>query len=151
MDKPITNDTRKMAHDLHLIVGRLVRRLRAAIPDDEIPLSQLLLLSRIEREGPTTATALADVEHVRIQSIAATIAHLERQGFVERSRDATDRRRWLISITPRGANLMGSVGHTRELWLSQAITNCLDDAERGTIVHAIELFDRLAEWPSSDT
>ena len=74
----------KGASELRLVLGQLVRRLRA---EYAFPVAQASVLSRLDREGPQTASALATAERVRPQSMAQTLAELETAGLIERRPD----------------------------------------------------------------
>ena len=89
----------KGASELRLVLGQLVRRLRA---EYSFPVAQASVLSRLDREGPQTASALAAAEHVRPQSMAQTLAELETAGLIERRPDPGDGRRSQIELTAEG-------------------------------------------------
>lgn len=132
-------------HQLYLVLGRLVRRLRSEPAVGQIPLAQMLVLSRLERDGPNSATGLATAERVRIQSMVATIANLEGRGLVDRKRDSKDRRQLLISLTTQGHEFMQTVNKSREAWLSRAVATCIGPEDQAVLVRALSLLDRLAE------
>ena len=87
------------AGELRLVLGQLVRRLRA---EYSFPVAQATVLSRLDREGPQTASALAAAERVRPQSMAQTLAELEAAGLIERRPDPGDRRSSQIELTEGG-------------------------------------------------
>ena len=64
----------RAAHEVRVVVGRLRRRLRESHQAGELTLTQTSLLSRLEREGPRTASDLAAAEGIRPQSVAASTA-----------------------------------------------------------------------------
>lgn len=133
------------AHRLYLVLGRLVRRLRSEPAGSEIPLAQMLVLSRLERDGANSATGLAAAERVRIQSMMATIGNLESRGLVNRTRDSRDRRQFLITLTAAGREFIQSVSGSREAWLTKAVASCIDAEGQAILIQALELLDRLAE------
>jgi DNA-binding MarR family transcriptional regulator len=49
-----------------------------------------------------TVSELADLAHVRKQTMAQTVEQLERTGYVERRPNPKDRRSQLVYLTPRG-------------------------------------------------
>jgi DNA-binding MarR family transcriptional regulator len=53
-------------------------------------------LTRLGRGEVSTASALATAEHVRPQSMAVTLAALERMGLIMRTPDQSDGRRQII-------------------------------------------------------
>src|SRR5438270_8686538 len=77
------------ASELRLVLGQLVRRLRA---EYTFPVAQASVLSRLDREGAQTTSALAAAERVRPQSMAQTLTELEATGLIERRPDPADRR-----------------------------------------------------------
>src|ERR671937_418410 len=68
------SDSALLASGLRLIVGRLVRRMRA---ESRLPLPQGTVLSRLDRHGPATVSALAAAERLRPQSMSQTVNELE--------------------------------------------------------------------------
>lgn len=124
---------------------RLHRRLRKERPDNGLSLTNLSALGRLDRDGPLTASALAEAERIQPQSVSRVIADLERQGLVERLPDDTDRRRVLVRATDSGRSLMADDRRTRDEWLGVAMSS-LTQAERDILVVAARLIDQLAEF-----
>ena len=52
-----------------------------------------------------TVSELANLSHVRKQTMAQTVEQLERSGYVERRPNPSDRRSRLIFLTPRGKRI----------------------------------------------
>jgi MarR family transcriptional regulator, organic hydroperoxide resistance regulator len=52
--------------------------------------------------GPLSQHQIAGLTMVEDQTISRTLDRLERQGHIERARDATDRRRRVVSVTTSG-------------------------------------------------
>jgi len=71
-----------VARALYLSVGLFVRRLRQAQAEGELTLPESSALARLDRGGPTTATALAKLEQISPQSMGATLGALEARGLV---------------------------------------------------------------------
>jgi DNA-binding MarR family transcriptional regulator len=128
------------AHELRVVIGRLLRRLRAA---GEIPLPQATVLGRLDREGPQTTSALAAAERVRPQSMAQTVAELERAGLVTRRADPADRRQFLLELSDEGRRAIEAERRSREGWLARAIAETLDPEEQATLLRAVEILRRL--------
>jgi DNA-binding MarR family transcriptional regulator len=139
---PARLDSGQLAGELRETLGRLVRRLRA---EHRFPLSQGLVLARLEREGPQSTSDLAAAERLRPQSMSQTVADLEGQGLVERRADANDRRRALLELTDAGREALRAERGRREGWLAQALVSELDDEEREVLARAARLLDRLTE------
>jgi DNA-binding MarR family transcriptional regulator len=139
-------DVVAIADDLEIVLGRLRRRMRSEAPPDGIPLSQMVVLNRLERDGPQTTSALAAVEHVRPQSMASTVASLIGQQLITRFDHATDRRSSLIDITDAGRSVVLSNRRSRGAWLARAIATTLGAAQQRTLAEAIALLGQLIDF-----
>ncbi len=130
------------ANELRIVLGQLVRRLRA---ENTAPISQVMVLARLEREGPMTTSALAAAERVRPQSMAHTLAELQAAGCLERRPDPLDRRQVLIDLTRTGRDMLVSDRQRREGWLAGAIESELTREEQQALLAAVPLLRRLAQ------
>jgi len=139
MAKP---DTARIASELRLVLGQLLRRLRA---EHRFSLSQGAVLGRLDREGPQSVSDLAASERMRQQSMAQTVSDLEADGLVERRPDPQDGRRALVSLTEQGIAVLQAERRQREGWLARAITDDLSLEEQAVLSDAVELLRRLAE------
>lgn len=114
-------------------------------PGDALDYTADHVLHRIVEQGPTTATELAQAEHVRRQSMAETLAGLRAGGLVADGKDPSDGRKVLVSATDEGRALVERSAATRKAWLSKAISGTLDAEERRVLLQAAEIMDRLAD------
>jgi len=135
-------DAGATASELRVVIGRLVRRLRA---EYTISLSHIAVLAHLDREGDRTTSALAAAERVRPQSMAETIADLEGDGLVTRRPDPSDRRQTLIGLTALGRERLFADRARREGWLATAISDSLDAREREILAQAVPLLGRIAD------
>ena len=131
-----------VASELRVVIGQLVRRLRA---EHRFPLSHGSVLGRLDREGVQSVSDLATKERVRPQSMAQTVADLEADGYVERRPDPSDGRRALVELTAGGRETLESDRRNREGWLAGAIDERLSPREQRVLREAVELLRRLAE------
>jgi len=139
---PTKTEPAHVASDLRLVLGQLIRRLRA---ENRFPLPQAAVLGRLDRCGPQSVSDLAAAERVRPQSMAQTVADLEADGFVTRRPDPDDRRRALVELTDEGLTRLQADRDARDGWLSRAIADKLSPADQNTLETAVELLRRLAE------
>ena len=130
-----------LASDLRIVLGQLIRRLRA---EHRFSLSQGAVLGRLDREGAQSVSDLAFAERVRPQSMAQTVADLESDGLVARAPDPDDGRRALVSLTEAGLTELREDRLRREGWLVKAIEE-LPAEDRATVERAIVLLRRLAD------
>jgi DNA-binding MarR family transcriptional regulator len=142
--RPVTAseaDVGRMANQLRVVLGRLVRRLRA---EHRFPLMHASVLGRLDREGPLSTVDLANAERVRPQSMGQTLAELEAQGLIERRPDPEDGRRTLLELTQPGREVLTEERRRRDGWMARAIEAELDEQERRTLGQAVELLERLS-------
>jgi DNA-binding MarR family transcriptional regulator len=139
---PATANAALVASDLRVVLGQLVRRLRA---EHRFPLSHGAVLGRLDREGPQSTSDLAVAERVRPQSMAQTLGDLEADGLITRRPDPGDRRRTLIELSEAGREALEQDRRHREGWLARSIEEELSDAEREVLAQAVELLQRLSQ------
>jgi DNA-binding MarR family transcriptional regulator len=131
-----------VASELRVVIGQLIRRLRA---EYGFPLSQGAVLGRLDREGPLSVSDLAVAERIRPQSMAQTVSDLEADGYVSRRPDPGDRRRALVELTELGHVRLEADRRQREGWLASAIGSQLTDEEQAIVAQAVPLLRRLAD------
>jgi len=134
--------TAELAHELRDTIARLVRRLRL---EPGPPAPQLTVLARLDREGPASVSDLAAAERMRPQSMAQTVADLERAGLVSRRPDPADKRRLFVELTAPGTELLHVTRARREGWLTDALERELTAAERAALGDVLALLRRVAD------
>ncbi len=135
------SEVTRTASELRVVLGQLVRRLRA---EHRFPLMHGAVLGRLDREGPQSVSDLAAVERVRPQSMAQVVGDLETDGLVRRSPDPDDRRRALVELTEQGRATLNEDRRHRVGWLVSAIEE-LPPSEREVLGRATTILRRLAE------
>jgi DNA-binding MarR family transcriptional regulator len=139
------DDVADLARSLRISLGLLVRRLRALPTDDRLSMPERSALSRLDREGPATAAALAQSEQISPQSMGATLAGLAARGLVLRRPDPDDGRKAILSVSRAGMKVLADRRSARSQQLAAALTAELTAAERATLAAAVPLLDRLAQ------
>jgi DNA-binding MarR family transcriptional regulator len=134
-----------LAVELHTLSGKLKRRLREQASAGDLTPSQISVLAHLDRNGPTTVTALARAEGVRSQSMGATIAVLEAASLVKGSPDPEDGRQTILSLTPACRELIRSGRAARQDWLLRAIQTKLTPQEQAQLAAAMKLLNRLVD------
>ncbi|HEY0237582.1 MAG TPA: MarR family transcriptional regulator [Friedmanniella sp.] len=133
----------QVATQLRAVVGRLRRQLREYAGTTGLTPSQASALTRLAKGEAATASGLAELEGVRPQSMAATLAALAAAGLVQRSPDPRDGRQQLIGLTPTGHAFFAGARAEREEWLAHAIADRYSPAELQQIGAVLTLLDRL--------
>ena len=94
----------------------------------DLSMGQLRMLFALQACGTTSLVRVAERLGVGSPTASVLVDQLVRLGFVDRSEDATDRRRLLLSVSDRGDELLARLRQGRrrviESWLED-----LDDAE----------------------
>lgn len=130
---------------IRAVVGQLHRRLRHVDNAGILTPSQSAVLNRLHREGPATQGELAAAEHVRQQSMAATLGVLDELGYLARTPDPADRRRVVISLSEAGSDTVRGIQQHRDEWLAQALVDALSPAELDAVTRALPLLQRVAQ------
>ena len=147
-DTDASADAAKVAHDLRLAVGRLARRLRqlyALRHGDQLSFTELAVLSRLHRDGPASASQLANSERVTTQAVGAAIGALHQRGLIQRTPDPRDRRKTIVSLTDPGLSALTVREQTVLDRMVQAVASGCTPAERRQLAAAAPLLERLAE------
>ena len=138
---PQTGNAPLIASDLRVVLGQLVRRLRA---EHRFPLSHGAVLGRLDRDGPQSTSDLAVAERVRPQSMAQTLGDLEADDLIMRRPDPDDGRRVLIELSGSGREALEQDRRHREGWLARSIEEELSDEEQEVLAQAVVLLQRLS-------
>ncbi len=133
----------RAAHEIRVVIGRLRRRFKETYDNEQLTPSQTSVLSRLSKEGPASASALAAAERVRPQSMAATLSVLDERGLIRRRPDPDDGRRQLVSLSESGGAFLADKRRAGEEWLARSLETGYTEAERQTILEALALLDRL--------
>ncbi|MEY9855767.1 DNA-binding MarR family transcriptional regulator [Catenulispora sp. GAS73] len=144
IDRPAA-DAQELAAELQLVVGRTARSLRQAHAVGYVALSELSVLSRLEREGPDSPGSLAEAERVRPQAMAVTLATLEERGLVSRRQHPGDGRRVVIAVTDAGRTLLVERRSESVRRIAAVLDTEFTPAERDTMLAVLPLMNRLAE------
>jgi DNA-binding MarR family transcriptional regulator len=135
-------DPALVASELRVVLGQLLRRLRA---EHRLSISAAAVLGRLDRDGAQSISDLAVAERVRPQSMAQTVGELESDGLLTRRPDPRDRRRALVDLTEHGRTALEADRQRREGWLAKTIADDFSPEEQALLNRAVELLRRLAE------
>ena len=151
MGRPVSRSAATTAREVKVVFSRLRRRIQALALTDDLSGSQAAVLTRLHKEGPSSASALAGAESVSHQAIGAILDTLQTRGFIKRTSDPTDGRRQLISLTAAGVARAEHTTSARKDWLARALQDRLTEDERRAVRHAMALLNRVAESDSTTT
>lgn len=135
-----------LAGELRISAGKLIRRLREHSQTEDFTSSHKSVLLRLERDGPTTVSALARAESVRPQSMRVTIVALQAMKAVSGKPDPADGRQTLIELTPGFRKKIAAVRAAKDDWLTRAVQTQLSPQEQRELAAAVKLLQRLADF-----
>lgn len=135
-------DSTALASDLRVVLGQLVRRLRA---EHRFGLTHGAVLGRLDRDGPLTTAELAAAERMRPQSMGQALGELEAQGLISRRPDEHDGRRKLLELTDAGRDVLAEDRRHRVGWLAGAIEAEFTPEEQEALARAVPLIARLTD------
>src|ERR1700744_2198165 len=138
-------DVSDVAVALRDSIGLLLRRMRQQRPDGGLTLPEGAAMTRLNRAGPTTSSALAKLEQISPQSMGATLAGLEARGLVARHPDPEDGRRVVLSLTETGLRILQDKRNARNQQLAAALSARFTPDEVRLLAQATPLLERLAQ------
>ncbi len=118
-------------HEMLVSTFRHASRLmaRAYHQQDHAHHAQGHVLSLIMEKGPMNQGELLEILDVRSSSLSEILSKLERNGYITRERDETDKRRFIISATSKANEMTGNdIEARREN--AQHLFSVLSDEER---------------------
>jgi DNA-binding MarR family transcriptional regulator len=132
-----------LATDLRIALGDLQRKLREQSQHADFTHSQRNVILRLDRDGPTTVTALANAEGVRQQSMGATVATLQTAGMIDGAPNPADGRQTILSLSPKCREMLRSMRSAKEDWLVRSIEKNFKPADLEDLLTAVEVLRRL--------
>ncbi|MER5949077.1 MarR family transcriptional regulator [Streptomyces sp. NPDC001904] len=139
-------DPEAVASALLASVSVLVRRVRQVPVESGLTMPQRTALSRLERLGPTTSSALAREVQITAQAMGATLGVLRERGLVERSQDPEDGRRMVLSVTEAGRRALRDKRNERVEMLGRVLgSDAFSPEELAQLQAVAPLVERLAE------
>ncbi|WP_066633928.1 MarR family winged helix-turn-helix transcriptional regulator [Desulfolucanica intricata] len=133
LDHVFQNLMRKMSSELahHMVEG--------------VTESQFFVMRKINERGCSKVSDLAEDLCVSLSAITSLVDKLCKAGLVERGRDENDRRLVLLSLTPRGKELLDSCLAVRYR-ISKKYLGQLPEEDIEQLVHIYEkLYENLCE------
>lgn len=99
-------------------------------------------LATIERDGPLTPSALAQLERIQRPTATRVVAHLEEAGLVTRTPDPADGRVSRVAVTPAGRALLKRIRTRKNEYLARRLRE-LEPDELATLERAAGILEQL--------
>ena len=132
-----------LAEALDERVRKLARIARHNV-DYGLSLTSATVLARLNESGPQRVTDLATLELVAQPTMTALVGRLEARGFVERKRDAADKRVVTVALTPAGREKLMELRSRRTDFLAGHMTGLGAD-ELTRLRAALPVLDQILE------
>jgi DNA-binding MarR family transcriptional regulator len=101
--------------DTWIMRTRMECVLGSALRPAGVPVGEYAVISLISVGGPLTPASLARLVGTAPTTLGSRLSSLSRRGWIRRRPDPTDRRSWLIELTPEGADrLRAAIPHAAE-------------------------------------
>ncbi len=137
-----------LAGDLLSVVARL-NRLATQRVKMELPYAQARLLSTIEDQRAARISDLAAFDHCSQPTMTTQVRRLEDGGLVSRITDPADARAVLISITPRGKEVLARVRADRGAVVDPYLER-LEPVDRESLTEAVRVMRAILEDAQHD-
>jgi DNA-binding MarR family transcriptional regulator len=141
---PLPPDIDNLNTILRMAVGRLYSRFRSERLEGELGEAAMLVLFRIQQEGPQSLSALSESARVTPGSMSQTVNRLTADGYAIRIPDPSDGRRVLFQITPKGKDLAIAARTKSIAWLEEQL-GYLSQEERVVLAQAATIMRRIAD------
>ncbi|WP_291314580.1 MarR family winged helix-turn-helix transcriptional regulator [Corynebacterium sp. UBA2622] len=105
---------------------------------------QLSIMARLEADGPSRISRIAEAEGVRMPTASNTVNQLEKRGLVRRARDEADRRGVSVELTEKGREELARVGDERTDYLADMIRT-LDPEQLRKADDLVDVINALAD------
>jgi len=125
-------------------IGLCIRQLRQLQAEGELSLSEASALKRLDRNGLTTVTELAQAEQISVQSMGTTLRALEARGFVKRRPHPSDGRRVFLQSQIRHESA-GRQAQRAGRAAGKGLSTGFSPLERRQLMIAAPLIERLAQ------
>jgi len=127
-----------------VFLHRSMRDFKRFMDDSGLSASQVNALMRIFHAGECSVSEIS--HHLGITNAAASqmIDRLVSLGLIQRSEDQRDRRNKVLTLAPKGRQLIEQGIEARRQWM-EALTTALNPEEQESIIHALTLLTRAAQ------
>jgi DNA-binding MarR family transcriptional regulator len=140
-------ETPVIASSFRHIISGLSKRLRKTVSSaDNLSLSEFSTLSYLYYEQSLSATELAKLIMVKLQSMSELLIRLQSLGIVEKTPSDTDKRKSIISLTEKGRQIVEQTRYERDEWLTQAIDGTLSASEKKILQDALAVMTKVMDF-----
>lgn len=134
----------ELADRLMLVSSQLARGMRLSEDTIRLTGSQREVLTLLVKSGAASPAQMVAELGKHATAIARTLAELQQRGYIARTVDTEDRRRFIIDITDAGRRAHDAVLSSRVVPLAGQLTS-LDNASVEVLQRALDLIESLVK------
>ncbi len=133
--------------ELRTVLTRLIKKLRKeSATGQQLSLTERSTLVLLQQHTALQPTELAAMEKITNQSMSQILAHLLELGYINRSVSETDKRKAIITLSPKGEEILKQVRSERDKWLAQAIAATCSPQEQEMLRQIIAPLEKIIEF-----
>jgi len=140
-------ETTQLASSIRTLITKMNRRLRKQMNAvDGLSITEIDTLSFLAHNGSLSPTKLAELLKVKGQSMSEVLIRLQKREMIEKNPSRTDKRKFDISLTLHGRQIVEQTRAERDEWLTKAIEFHLSSKEKAVLGEAIKLLERISDF-----
>jgi DNA-binding MarR family transcriptional regulator len=137
----------QLASELRTVVSRLVKKLRKKSETGmALSLTERSTMGLLDQHRELLPNKLASMEKITNQSMSQILNHLSGLGYINRRTSKEDKRKSIITLSPKGASVLRQVRSERDNWLYYAINQTCTADEIGILKKAIQPLTRVVNF-----
>jgi DNA-binding MarR family transcriptional regulator len=137
-----------LATALRTALSKMMRKLRKHMNAvDSLSIAEIDTLSFLYNSNePLSPSELAELNKIKGQSMSEVLTRLKGINMINKSQSLADKRKFDISLTAHGKQIVEQTRNEREEWLSASIKQHLSEKEKEVLKEAVALIQRLSDF-----
>jgi len=122
--------------NISTIYRTAIKRLNKRLSSERMTFSQWNILRALGKFGPMPMSRLSEHMLVAPANITGLVDRLEKKGYVERKREAQDRRLFMIELTENGQRIQEAITQQFQAYVKRVFSS-LSDKEREVLLRLL--------------
>jgi DNA-binding MarR family transcriptional regulator len=133
--------------DLRTVITRLIKKLRKeSATGQQLSLTERSTLALLHQHTQMLPSELAAMEKITNQSMSQILANLLAREYITRIASETDKRKVLISLSAKGADILQQVRDERDKWMAKAIEATCTMEEQALLKQVIGPLTKIVDF-----
>jgi DNA-binding MarR family transcriptional regulator len=142
----VTDRDIEVAAALRTAIHRLVKLLRREThAEGQLSLTERSVMGALYQQGGLPPSTLAQLEKVTTQSMSQIINNLFEAELISKTPSEEDRRKVLLSLTPKGILYVEDNRQRKQEWLAHALQEKISPAEKDVLMEAMKILIKIIE------